>query len=66
MRGMSERLETWAHTVEQDPDLRRIEATMDPDLADRIYELDRCIECGCCVAAAARRACARTSWERWA
>jgi fumarate reductase iron-sulfur subunit len=51
MRGMSERLETWAHTVEQDPDLRRIEAVMDPDLADRIYELDRCIECGCCVAA---------------
>jgi len=32
-------------------DLRRIEAAMDPDLADRIYELDRCIECGCCVAA---------------
>ena len=51
MRGMSERLETWVHSVEQDPDLRRIEATMDPDLADRIYELDRCIECGCCVAA---------------
>jgi fumarate reductase iron-sulfur subunit len=24
---------------------------MDPDLADKIYELDRCIECGCCVAA---------------
>ena len=24
---------------------------MEPDLADRIYELDRCIECGCCVAA---------------
>ena len=24
---------------------------MDPDLADSIYELDRCIECGCCVAA---------------
>jgi fumarate reductase iron-sulfur subunit len=21
------------------------------ELADRIYELDRCIECGCCVAA---------------
>ena len=33
------------------PDLRRIEERMDPDLADRIYELDRCIECGCCVAA---------------
>jgi len=51
MRGMSERLETWVHSLEQDPDLRRIEAPMDPDLADGIYELDRCIECGCCVAA---------------
>ena len=51
MRGMSERLETWVHSLEQDVDLRRIEAPMDPDLADRIYELDRCIECGCCVAA---------------
>ncbi len=51
MRGMSERLETWVHSLQGDPDLRRIEATMDPDLADRIYELDRCIECGCCVAA---------------
>jgi fumarate reductase iron-sulfur subunit len=51
MRGMSERLETWVHSLERDRDLRRIEETMDPDLADRIYELDRCIECGCCVAA---------------
>jgi len=51
MRGMSERIETWVHALEQDPDLRRIEAPMDPDLADSIYELDRCIECGCCVAA---------------
>jgi fumarate reductase iron-sulfur subunit len=51
MRGMSERLETWVHSVEGDPDLRRIEAPMDPELADRIYELDRCVECGCCVAA---------------
>ena len=23
---------------------------MDPDLAEKIYLLDRCIECGCCVA----------------
>jgi fumarate reductase iron-sulfur subunit len=51
MQGMSERLEAWMHSVEGDPDLRRIEAPMDPELADRIYELDRCIECGCCVAA---------------
>ena len=24
---------------------------MDPALAEQIYELERCIECGCCVAA---------------
>jgi len=51
MRGMSERLETWVHSLGEEADLRRIEQPMDPDLADRIYELDRCIECGCCVAA---------------
>ena len=31
-------------------DFKRIEAPMDPALAEEIYELDRCIECGCCVA----------------
>jgi fumarate reductase iron-sulfur subunit len=51
MRGMSERLETWVHSLGPEVDLRRIEQPMDPDLAERIYELDRCIECGCCVAA---------------
>ncbi len=51
MRGMSERVQGWLHMKDTDPDLRRIEQRMDPDLADRIYELDRCIECGCCVAA---------------
>jgi fumarate reductase iron-sulfur subunit len=51
MRGMSERLRGWLHMKDPTPDLRRLEERMDPDLADRIYELDRCIECGCCVAA---------------
>jgi len=51
MRAMAERLETWVHMKQAEVDLARIEARMDPDLADRIYELDRCIECGCCVAA---------------
>jgi fumarate reductase iron-sulfur subunit len=51
MRAMSERLETWLHAADPDPDLDRLEERMDPDLAERIYELDRCIECGCCVAA---------------
>ncbi|HEY5999832.1 MAG TPA: fumarate reductase iron-sulfur subunit [bacterium] len=51
MRRMSERLETWVHLREDGLDVRRIEAPMDPDLAEQIYLLDRCIECGCCVAA---------------
>ena len=51
MRAMSERLETWVHMKEQELDLTRIEDKMDPDLAEKLYELDRCIECGCCVAA---------------
>ena len=51
MRALSERLEAWLHTKEPQCDLSRIEPPMEPDLADRIYELDRCIECGCCVAA---------------
>ena len=50
MRGMSERMRGWLHMKNPDPDLRRLEEPMDPDLAEKIYELDRCIECGCCVA----------------
>jgi fumarate reductase iron-sulfur subunit len=51
MRSLSERLEAWCHLEIEKIDLGRIEAPMDPDLADEIFELDRCIECGCCVAA---------------
>jgi len=50
MRAMSERLETWVH-LDGQPDIDRIEAPMHPDLAEQIYELDRCIECGCCITA---------------
>jgi fumarate reductase iron-sulfur subunit len=50
MRAMSERLEAWVHMKEAEVDLTRLEARMEPDLAQAIYELDRCIECGCCVA----------------
>jgi fumarate reductase iron-sulfur subunit len=51
LRGMSERVQAWVHERDPNPDLCRIEERMDPDLAEAIYELDRCIECGCCVAA---------------
>jgi len=47
---MSERLETWVHLAEE-PEVDRLEARMEPEMAEEIYEQDRCIECGCCVAA---------------
>jgi len=50
MRDMSERLDTWVHMHEQEIDLRRLEEKMEPELAEKIYEHDRCIECGCCIA----------------
>jgi fumarate reductase iron-sulfur subunit len=50
MRAMSERLQTWVHMKEQEVDLSRIEQRMEPKMAEDIYLLDRCIECGCCVA----------------
>ncbi len=50
MRNMSERLENWVHMKQQELDLTRIEQRMEPELADEIYLLDRCVECGCCVA----------------
>jgi succinate dehydrogenase iron-sulfur subunit len=52
MRGMSERLETWVHSLGLEQlDVNAMEQPMEPELAEQIYELERCIECGCCVAA---------------
>lgn len=52
MRGMSERLETWIHDSNiENASIHKLEERMEPELAEEIYELDRCIECGCCVAA---------------
>ena len=49
MRALNERLEAWIHQQEE-TDINRLEEPMEPELAEEIYELDRCIECGCCVA----------------
>ena len=52
MRGMAERLETWVHAEGLDQvDIGAMEAPMEPELAEQLYELERCIECGCCIAA---------------
>lgn len=49
-RGMNEKVQSWVHTKKTfDP--KAPEERMDNTLADEIYELERCIECGCCVAA---------------
>lgn len=52
-RAMAERVRTWVHEQEEarETDLGALEERMDPDLADEIYELDRCVECGCCISA---------------
>jgi fumarate reductase iron-sulfur subunit len=50
MRAMSERLGTWVHVTAAELDLGEMEAPMDPGMAQDIYELERCIECGCCIA----------------
>ena len=50
MRGLNARLETWIHDKEEELNVDKLEEKMEPALADEIYELDRCIECGCCVA----------------
>jgi fumarate reductase iron-sulfur subunit len=49
-RRMYNQVESWVHTSKEfDPEAD--EERMDNDTANAIYELDRCIECGCCVAA---------------
>jgi fumarate reductase iron-sulfur subunit len=48
-REMAERTEAWVHSqLPFDPD--GVEERMNDDIAAAIYENDRCIECGCCVA----------------
>jgi fumarate reductase iron-sulfur subunit len=49
-RAMNEKVESWVHTDKVfDPVAE--EERMENQLAEEIYELERCIECGCCVAA---------------
>jgi fumarate reductase iron-sulfur subunit len=50
MRGLNERIESWIHHKEKELEVDKLEERMEPALADEIYELDRCVECGCCVA----------------
>ncbi len=49
-RDVGKKIESWIHTnVQFDPKAQ--EERMDNELSLKIFELDRCVECGCCVAA---------------
>jgi len=48
-RMMSEKVGGWVNT-KKEFDKNALEEKMSNDLAQEIYELDRCIECGCCIA----------------
>ncbi|MDR0339613.1 MAG: fumarate reductase iron-sulfur subunit [Desulfovibrio sp.] len=49
-REMYQKTESWVHTS-REVDPTKEEERMDNAVAEEIYELERCIECGCCVAA---------------
>ena len=49
MNNMSKRVESWIVSNEK-VDISKIEKPVEPEVADEVFELDRCIECGLCVA----------------
>jgi len=49
MQAMNERVESWVHTTKE-TDISRVETKVDPQEAQDTFELDRCVECGICVA----------------
>ena len=49
-REMYQKTESWIHTSKA-VDPTQQEEPMDNAIAEEIYELERCIECGCCIAA---------------
>ncbi len=48
--GMSQRVESWIH-AQKEHDISKLEERIEPEIAQEVFELDRCIECGCCIAA---------------
>lgn len=49
-REMYQKTESWIHTTKE-VDPTKEEERMENAVAEQIYELERCIECGCCIAA---------------
>ncbi|GGZ09782.1 fumarate reductase iron-sulfur subunit [Shewanella fodinae] len=53
MRELAERLKLWLHPKAQQADIHHLEQPMEPEEAAKLYELERCVECGVCVSACA-------------
>ena len=53
MRELAERLKLWLHPDAKQHDIHAIEKPMAPNEAAKLYELERCVECGVCVSACA-------------
>lgn len=50
-RNAGKRIEAWVHNDHDEFDPMQEEARMENSLANEIFELDRCVECGCCISA---------------
>lgn len=54
MEDMCKRVESWIHT-DKVTDISKIEEKVEPAIAEETFELDRCIECGICIASCATK-----------
>ncbi|MFC3868044.1 fumarate reductase iron-sulfur subunit [Helicobacter equorum] len=52
--GMTKRVESWIHS-QKEVDISVLEERVEPEVAQEVFELDRCIECGCCIAGCATK-----------
>lgn len=52
--GMTKRVEGWIHS-QKEVDISKLEERVEPEVAQEVFELDRCIECGCCIAGCATK-----------
>ncbi|RDU56350.1 fumarate reductase iron-sulfur subunit [Helicobacter sp. MIT 00-7814] len=52
--GMTKRVEGWIHS-QKEVDIAKLEEPIEPEVAQEVFELDRCIECGCCIASCATK-----------
>ncbi|MCJ8325794.1 MAG: fumarate reductase iron-sulfur subunit [Campylobacterales bacterium] len=54
MDAMSVKVKSWIVT-NKETDISKVEEKIEPEVADEVFELDRCIECGICVASCATK-----------